>query len=99
MTVKISKADDVWTIIHNRPEARNAMDPESADALVEAFKEFNESEKAKVGVFYGQEELSVPVGTLNTHKLWVKVVVMSSVSLIFQLGLLNLQEVPWVHQD
>ena len=53
MTVKISKADDVWTIIHNRPEARNAMDPESADALVEAFKEFNESEKAKVGVFYG----------------------------------------------
>ena len=53
MTVKISKADEVWTIIHNRPEARNAMDPESADALVEAFKEFNESEKAKVGVFYG----------------------------------------------
>ena len=53
MTVKISKADDVWTIIHNRPETRNAMDPESADALVEAFKEFNQSEQAKVGVFYG----------------------------------------------
>ena len=53
MTVEISKADDVWTIIHNRPEARNAMDPESADALVDAFKEFNESQEAKVGVFYG----------------------------------------------
>jgi enoyl-CoA hydratase len=53
MTVEIAKTDDVWTIIHNRPEARNAMDPVSADALVEAFNEFNCS-KAKVGVFYGQ---------------------------------------------
>ena len=52
MTVEIDKTDDVWTIIHNRPEARNAMDPESADALTEAFKEFNASD-AKAGVFYG----------------------------------------------
>ena len=53
MTVEIAKTEDVWTIIHNRPEARNAMDPASADALVEAFTEFNESE-AKIGVFYGE---------------------------------------------
>ena len=53
MTVEIAKTKDVWTIIHNRPEARNAMDPESADALVEAFNEFNKSE-AKIGVFYGE---------------------------------------------
>ena len=53
MTVEIAKTDDVWTIIHNRPEARNAMDPESADDLVEAFNEFNNSD-AKVGVFYGE---------------------------------------------
>ena len=53
MTVKIAKTEDVWTIIHNRPEARNAMDPASADALVEAFTEFNASE-AKIGVFYGE---------------------------------------------
>ena len=52
MTVEIDKTDDVWTIIHNRPEARNAMDPESAEALTEAFKEFNASD-AKAGVFYG----------------------------------------------
>ena len=32
MTVEIEKREDVWTIIHNRPEARNAMDPVSADA-------------------------------------------------------------------
>ena len=31
MTVRIEKAGPVWTIIHDRPEARNAMDPQSAD--------------------------------------------------------------------
>ncbi|MBT5199688.1 MAG: enoyl-CoA hydratase, partial [Gammaproteobacteria bacterium] len=38
MSVSIEKSDDIWTIIHDRPEARNAMDPESADALVAAFE-------------------------------------------------------------
>ena len=54
MSVSIEKSDDVWTIIHDRPEARNAMDPESADALVAAFEEFDKS-TPKVGVFWGQE--------------------------------------------
>ena len=37
MTVRIEKNNAVWTIIHSRfEEARNAMDPESADALVAA---------------------------------------------------------------
>ena len=40
MTVRIEKQENVWTIIHSRPESRNAMDPESADALYEAFIEF-----------------------------------------------------------
>ena len=53
MTVEIEKTDDVWTIIHNRPEARNAMDPASADALADAFSDFNTSD-AKVGVLYGE---------------------------------------------
>ena len=35
MTVRIEKDRAVWTIIHDRPEARNAMDPASADALTE----------------------------------------------------------------
>jgi enoyl-CoA hydratase len=52
MAVEISKTDDVWTIIHNRPEARNAVDTEAAHALVEAFEKFEESE-AKVAVFCG----------------------------------------------
>ena len=53
MTVEIKKNEDIWTIIHNRPEARNAVDPDSANALVDAFTEFNLS-NAKVGVFYGE---------------------------------------------
>ncbi len=65
MTVEISKEDDAWTIIHNRPEARNVMDPDSSDALVEVFGEFNTSEGAKVGVFYGPARFSA-----GAERLW-----------------------------
>ena len=52
MTVTIEKTEQVWTVIHNRPEARNAMDPDSADGLVEAFEDFDKSD-AKVAVVWG----------------------------------------------
>jgi enoyl-CoA hydratase len=52
MSVEIEKQDHVWTIIHNRPEARNAVDPRAAEDLVEAFLEFDASE-ARVAVFTG----------------------------------------------
>lgn len=52
MTVEIDRDGDVWTIINNRPEARNAVDPETADALVAAFEEFDRG-PARVGVFWG----------------------------------------------
>jgi len=32
MTVRIEKSESVWTVILSRPEARNAMNPKSADA-------------------------------------------------------------------
>ncbi len=54
MSVRIEKKDKVWTIIHSRPEARNAMDPESADALYEAFIEFENNKDAYVAVFWGE---------------------------------------------
>jgi len=54
MTVRIEKDGPVWTVIHDRPEARNAMDPDSADALVEAFLEFDAADDASVAVFYGE---------------------------------------------
>ena len=40
MTVRIEKSRNVWNVIHSRTEMRNAMNPESADALQEAFLEF-----------------------------------------------------------
>lgn len=53
MTVRIEKTEHVWTIIHSRPEARNAVTPETAKALKEAFSKFEASD-ARVGVFYGE---------------------------------------------
>ena len=41
-------------MIHSRPEARNAMNPESADALVAAFRDFDEDPGAAVAVLWGE---------------------------------------------
>lgn len=54
MSVEVEKDGSVWTVIHNRPEARNAMDPASADALTEAFLEFDADDTAWVAVLYGE---------------------------------------------
>src|SRR3979409_574394 len=54
MTVRIEKKGKVWTVIHSRAEARNAMDPESADALVAAFQEFDKNPEAAVAVLWGE---------------------------------------------
>ena len=53
MTVRIEKKGSVWTVIHDRPETRNAMDPASADALTAAFLEFDADKDASVAVLYG----------------------------------------------
>src|SRR5271156_597565 len=53
MTVRVEKNGAVWTVIHDRPGARNAMDPASADALTAAFLEFDADSNASVAVFYG----------------------------------------------
>jgi enoyl-CoA hydratase len=41
-------------VIHSRPEARNAMDPASADALVSAFEEFDRDADAAAAVLWGE---------------------------------------------
>jgi len=53
MTVTIEKDGPIWTVILSRPEARNAVNPETADALARAFRAFDADDDAKVGVFYG----------------------------------------------
>ena len=54
MSVRIEKDGPVWTIIHSRYEARNAMDPQSAVDLFEAFQAFDKDQSAYVGVFWGE---------------------------------------------
>ena len=54
MAVRIEKSGSVWTVIHSRPEARNAMDPKSADDLVAAFEQFDADKSANVAVFWGE---------------------------------------------
>lgn len=53
--VRIEKQGSVWTIVHSRfGAARNAMDPASADALVDCFKEFDSDNSASVAVLWGE---------------------------------------------
>jgi len=53
--VRVEKQGAVWTIIHSRFDtARNAMDPESADALVDSFLAFDADPSASVAVLWGE---------------------------------------------
>lgn len=54
MAVRIERAGPVWTVIHSRPETKNAMDPKSAGDLHAAMLEFNEDPTASVGVLWGE---------------------------------------------
>jgi enoyl-CoA hydratase len=54
MTVRVEKSGAVWTVIHSRYEARNAMDPLSARQLFEAFVAFDDDPDAAVAVFWGE---------------------------------------------
>src|ERR1700741_5458254 len=54
MAVRIEKNGRGWTVIHSPAEARNAMDPESADALVSAFEAFDKDADAAVAVLWGE---------------------------------------------
>jgi len=48
--VRVERCDRVLTVIHSRAEARNAVDPEHAEALYEAFMAFDADEAADVAV-------------------------------------------------
>ncbi len=54
MPVRVEKDGSVTTIIIDRLEARNAVNPETADALVTAFNDFDSDPAANVAVFYGE---------------------------------------------
>lgn len=54
MPVRVERCDRVLTVIHSRAEARNAVDPEHAQALFEAFMAFDTDATADVAVFWGE---------------------------------------------
>ena len=54
MTVRIERQGKVATVIHSRPEARNAMDPDSAVALTQAFQELDADPQTAAIVFWGE---------------------------------------------
>ena len=53
MPVRVEKRGPVTTVIIDRPEARNAVDRATAEALAEAFRAFEEDPDARVAVLYG----------------------------------------------
>lgn len=53
MTIEVTQEDDVTVVRINRPEARNAVNPEMADALFQAFVAFDRDASQKVAVLTG----------------------------------------------
>ncbi|MBT2230617.1 crotonase/enoyl-CoA hydratase family protein [Nonomuraea sp. NEAU-A123] len=53
MTVRMERAGQVTTVVLSRPEVRNAVDRKTADALIDAFRAFEESDAA-VAVLWGE---------------------------------------------
>ncbi len=52
--VRVEKRGPVTTVILARPEARNAVDRATAQALADAFRAFDADAAASVGVLYGE---------------------------------------------
>ncbi len=53
MTIRIDRNGETAIVTIDRPEARNAVDPDTAEALFRAFVEFDRDETAKVAVLTG----------------------------------------------
>src|SRR5436853_7886248 len=53
MSVTIEKNGPVTTVILHRPEVRNAVDRDTAEALVAAFGAFAADDESSVAVLYG----------------------------------------------
>lgn len=53
MSIIVEKKGFVTTVIINRPEVRNAVDRPAAEALANAFREFERDENARVAVLWG----------------------------------------------
>jgi enoyl-CoA hydratase len=52
--VRVSKSGPVTTLVLHRPEAKNAVDRATADALAQAFRDFEADADASVAVLFGE---------------------------------------------
>ena len=53
MSVHVERSGPVWTVVLDRPSARNAVDRSTATALAEAFQAFDAAPDAAVAVLWG----------------------------------------------
>ena len=53
MSVHVEVEGPVTTVVLDRPEARNAVDRQTAEALADAFRDFDADESQSVAVLYG----------------------------------------------
>ncbi len=53
MSVRSERSGPVTTVVLDRPEARNAVDREHAEALAEAFRSFEADDAALAAVLWG----------------------------------------------
>jgi len=54
MAVRIERKGAVFTVVLSRPEQRNAVDRRTAEALANAFREFDADATASVAVLFGE---------------------------------------------
>jgi enoyl-CoA hydratase len=54
MAVRLEREGAVTTVVLSRPEARNAVDRETAQALADAFRAFEADPEARVAVLWGE---------------------------------------------
>ena len=51
--VRVETRGSVWTVVLDRPDRRNAIDPDTAARLAETFRDFDADPSAAVAVLYG----------------------------------------------
>lgn len=62
MTIKTDLHEGVLTVTLDRPEARNAINAEMREALIEVWTEFRDSDDARVGILTGSGDKSFCAG-------------------------------------
>jgi enoyl-CoA hydratase len=55
MKIRTEARDEIWVVTITRPEVRNCVDRETAEALADAFRSFDENEDLSVAILQGED--------------------------------------------